>query len=269
MTTADFAWLAVPARGLATTLFVSGVIWLMERSSPFIGGIVLALPIVTAPAYFFILLQHDPVFVAHAALGSLATLGAVLLFLATAIAMLRRFPMRLALPSALAAWFATGLLIDTLPASLATSLAVLILAALTAAYAGARVPLTAPAARGRSPLYEVLLRGAAAGLLVASVSALAGLLGPRLSGVFASFPVALLVVCAFLPRRLDVAGIRAGLRATQIGLASHVPFFLSLILLGPAIGGYPAFLIGSAGSLGVALLLGLVRLAVTRRRPGA
>src|SRR3546814_3882004 len=63
----------------------------------------LALPIVTAPAYVFLLLQDGPDFAAHAALGSLAAVGAVLLFLVTVIALLRRFPMAVALPCGLLA----------------------------------------------------------------------------------------------------------------------------------------------------------------------
>lgn len=263
---ADIAWLAIPARGLATAIFVGGVIWLMERASPFIGGIVLALPIVTAPAYVFLLLQDGADFAAHAALGSLATLGAVLLFLVTVIALLRRFPMRLALPAALLVWFLCGLVIRELPAALPVSLAALGFAALIAWLAGRQVPLTAPAARGRSPLYETVLRGLAAGILVAVVSGCSALLGPRLAGIFASFPVALLVVCSFMPRRLEPTGMRAALRATQIGLASHVPFFLSMSLLAPRLGGGAAMLVGVAGSLSVALALGLLRRAVLRRQ---
>lgn len=259
MSEADIAWAAVAARGLAAALFVGGVIWLMERTSPFIGGIVLALPIVTAPAYLFLVLQDGSGFVAAAALGSIATLGAVLLFLVTVIALLRHTGMALALAVALAVWFAAGVVTASLPAALPVSLGLLAAAALTAWLAGRRVPLTAPAARGRSPVWEIVLRGAAAGLLVAIVSGFAAILGPQRSGILASFPVALLVVCAFLPRRLDVAGMRASLRATQIGLASHLPFFLSLILLGPHIGGLPAFALGILCSLAVALALGLLR----------
>ena len=62
-----FALLAVAARGLAAAGFVGGVVALMERASPFIGGVVLALPIVTAPAYVFIILHQDAGFVAQAA----------------------------------------------------------------------------------------------------------------------------------------------------------------------------------------------------------
>src|SRR3546814_12704371 len=72
------------------------------------------------------------------------------------------------------------------------------------------------------------------------------------SSDLSSFPVALLVVCSFMPRRLERAGMRAALRATQIGLASHVPFFLSMTLLAPRLGGGPAVVIGIAGSLAVA-----------------
>ncbi|MCW0232254.1 MAG: hypothetical protein OJJ21_01520 [Ferrovibrio sp.] len=255
----DFTLLAMAARGLATAGFVGGVVALMERSSPFIGGIVLALPIVTAPAYLFIILHHEPVFVAQAALGSLATLGAVLLFLVCVIALVGRAPMPLALLGGLTAWFATGLLIRSLPAALWISLGILAATGLIAWLAARRVPMTAPAARGRSPWSEIVLRGATAGLLVAAVSGLAHLLGPTVAGIFASFPVALLTVCWFIPRRLEDAGIRAALRATEIGLVSHMPFFLSLALLGTEIGALLAFTLGITGSLGIAVTLALLR----------
>ena len=270
MTEFDFAWAAVLARGMAAACFVGGVIWLMERTSPFIGGIVLALPIVTAPAYLFLVLLHPPAFVAEAALASIATIGAVLLFLVTVIALVRRWPMPLVLVCALTVWCLTGMLIRGLPPGLLTSLLILGIAGLIAWYSGRRVPLTAPAARGRSPLYEIVLRGAAAGLLVIGVTVLAETLGPRVAGIFSSFPVALLTVCWFMPRRLDHAGIRAALRATQIGMVSHLPFFLCLVLLGPLLGGdahgdLAAFGLGILGSLAVALLLALLRRLQIRR----
>ncbi|MEK9970513.1 MAG: hypothetical protein VW600_15335 [Ferrovibrio sp.] len=261
----DIALLAVAARGLAAAGFVGGVVALMERASPFIGGIVLALPIVTAPAYLFIILHHDAGFVAQAALGSLATLGAVLLFLLTVIALVGRVAMPLALLGGLIAWFAAGLVIRSLPPMLAISLGILVACSLLAWLAGRHVPMSAPPARGRSPWYEIALRGAAAGLLVAAVSGLAHLLGPTVAGIFASFPVALLTVCWFLPQRLEAVGIRAALRATEIGLLSHVPFFGGLAVLGPQIGPLPAFAIGLCCSLGVAVTLALLRRRHLRR----
>lgn len=264
MSEIDLAWAAILARGVAAACFVGGVIWLMERTSPFIGGIVLALPIVTAPAYAVLVLQHSPDFVAQAAGASLGTIGAVLLFLVTVIALIRRLPMPATLACALGAWAATGLLIRSLPGSLVISLTILAVSGLIAWRTGRNVPLTAPAARGRSPGFEIALRGAAAGFLVMAVGILAEVFGPRVAGIFSSFPVALLAVCWFLPRRLDIAGIRAALRASQIGMASHVPFMASLALLGPSLaedkpGRFSAFAIGLAGSLLVALALGLMR----------
>lgn len=255
----DFAILAIAARGLAAAGFVGGVVALMERASPFIGGVVLALPIITAPAYVFIILHQEPGFVAQAALGSLATVGSVLLFLVAAIALVGRLPMPAVLVGALGAWLFTGLIVRSLPAALPVSLAVIAVAGLIAWWSGRRVPMTAPAARGRSPLYEIALRGSAAGILVAVVSGLAHLLGPTVAGIFASFPVALMTVCWFLPKRLEAAGIRAALRAAQIGMASHIPFFTALALLTPRIGTWPAFALGLVGSLGIAVALALLR----------
>jgi uncharacterized membrane protein (GlpM family) len=261
----DLALLAIAFRGLVTAAFVSGVVVLMERASPFIGGIVLALPIVTAPAYLFIILHQDTAFVAQAALGSLATIGAVLLFLVSVIALVGRVPMPLALLGGLCAWFATGLVIRSLPSALWISAGIVAVTGLIAWASGRQVAMTAPAARGRSPWYEILLRGSAAGLLVAVVSGLAHLLGPTVAGIFASFPVALLTVCWFIPRRLETAGIRAALRATEIGLVSHMPFFFSLAQLAPHIGTWPAFALGIAGSLGIAVALALLRRRHLRR----
>lgn len=255
----DLALLAVLARGLATAAFVSGIVVLMERASPFIGGIVLALPMVTAPVYVFIMLQQDAAFVAQAALGSLATIGAVLMFLATAVALLARVAMPLTLLGALIAWLATGLVIRLLPYALPVSLGVVAVTGLIAWFMGRNVPMTAPAARSRSPRYEIVLRGLAAGLLVALVSGLAHLLGPKVAGIFASFPVALLTVSWFLPRRLEKAGIRAAWRASQIGMVSHLPFFISLSLLAPVLGEWQAFALGILGSFGVAVTLALLR----------
>lgn len=255
----DIALLAVIARGLATAAFVSGVVALMERASPFIGGIVLALPMVTGPVYIFIILQQDSAFVAQAALGSLATIGAVLMFLATAVALLARVAMPLTLLGALLAWLATGFIIRLLPYAFPIALGVVAVAGLIAWIMGRNVPMTAPAARSRSPRYEIALRGIAAGLLVMLVSGLAHLLGPKVAGIFASFPVALLTVSWFLPRRLETAGIRAAWRASQIGMISHIPFFTSLSLLAPVTGEWAAFVLGMAGSLAVAVTLALLR----------
>lgn len=274
MTEFDLAWAAILARGVAAACFVGGVIWLMERTSPFIGGIVLALPIVTAPAYAVLVLQHTPGFVAQAAQASLGTIGAVLLFLVTVIALVRRLPMPVTLACALGVWTATGLLIRALPGSLAVSLTILAACGLVAWLTGRRVPLTAPAARGRSPGFEIALRGGAAGLLVMAVGILAETFGAQVAGIFSSFPVALLAVCWFLPQRLDITGIRAALRASQIGMVSHVPFMFSLAVLGPLLGGalpghFGAFAIGLAGSLAVALLLGLLRRRQLKRESRA
>lgn len=262
----DFALIAIAARGLATAGFVGGVVALMERTSPFIGGIVLALPIVTAPAYLFIILHQEPAFVAQAALGSLATVGAVLMFLITAIALVGRLPMPATLPGALGAWLLTGLIIRSLPVALPISLGIVVLTGMLAWITGRHVTMTAPAARGRSPWYEIVLRGCAAGLLVAVVSGLAHLLGPTVAGIFASFPVALITVCWFLPRRLEAAGIRAALRAAQVGMISHIPFFTGLAILGPHLGLLPAFAIGLAGSLCIAVALALLRRRHLRKR---
>lgn len=255
-------------RGLSVALFVGAVVYVMDRAPPFIGGIVLALPMVVGPSYFFLGLQQDAAFLHQASLIALGMIGAVLCFLTAYIRLIGHVSAPLSLLGALTAWVVAALTVRHLPVQWPVMLGFTAAAGLLAWLVNRRVVLLGfsdGGTRQPAPAYDVLLRAASAGLLVVLVTLLANRLGPLGSGLLASFPVALSVICLFLLRRYSRQAARAALASTQRGLVCHVVFFLSLLGLEA---GLPAvtlgwrFLLASLASAATATAVALL----TRRR---
>ncbi|WP_430397156.1 hypothetical protein [Ferrovibrio sp.] len=230
-------------RGLSVALFVGAVVYVMDRAPPFIGGVVLALPMVVGPSYFFLGLQQDALFLHQAIVIALGMIGAVLCFLTLYIRLIGQFSAPLSLLGALAAWMLAAVLVRHLPLLWPVMLAFTAAIGLLAWRVNRGVVQLgfSDGKRAPAPTYDVLLRAASAGLLVVLVTLLANRLGPLGSGLLASFPVALSVICLFLLRRYSRQAARAALASTQRGLVCHVVFFLSLLGLEAAL---PAFTLG-------------------------
>lgn len=167
-----------------------------RRWGPRVGGVLVCLPVVAGPILLVVRLQHGATFAAGTARA--ATLGVVPLALfAVALAGLsrRHGPVVTVLGSWLAVLAADALLTRVpVPAWVALVLA---LAALHGAgFALRRSAAPAPAAV-RAPWWDLPARAVATALLVLVLTGLAGALGPTVTGVLSSFPVAQSVVCGF------------------------------------------------------------------------
>jgi hypothetical protein len=55
----------------------------VERSGPFVGALIGALPTAAGAAYTILALEHPPAFIADSAIGSVAIIGAVAVFAAS------------------------------------------------------------------------------------------------------------------------------------------------------------------------------------------
>src|SRR5690606_39456127 len=73
-------------RVCATGFVVVFVAWLAARLGPVAGGILVGLPIVLAPGFFFMLREQPPAFVAAAAAGALFSLAGTQVFLGAYVA---------------------------------------------------------------------------------------------------------------------------------------------------------------------------------------
>src|SRR5271166_5748549 len=87
----------------AVVVFISIVV---ERSGPFIGALIAALPTAAGAAYVILAIEHPPSFIAASAIGSLATSAAVSIFSAVYIILAQRRGLMRSLGVALLIWFA-------------------------------------------------------------------------------------------------------------------------------------------------------------------
>lgn len=174
---------------------VAGVTLGARRWGPRVGGWLTALPLVAGPALLFLAVEQGRAFAGAAALSTLVSLIAVAAF-GVAYGWVA---VRHAWPASLAAGWGAFVVVTMLLQALRWTPLAAIVAVFTAfAVAGRALP----AARGRSAALEsrgwdVPLRMLGALAVVLTVTHIADRLGPRWSGAFTPFPVALAVVLVF------------------------------------------------------------------------
>ena len=78
--TTAFWWGAFALKLGATAAVVVVASYVVERSGPFLGALVAALPTAAGAAYVILAIEHPPAFVAASAVGSVASNAAVALF---------------------------------------------------------------------------------------------------------------------------------------------------------------------------------------------
>ena len=218
-----------------------------------VGGWLVGLPLTTGPVAFFIALDHGAEFAAAAALGSLGGAAAEAAFSLT----YGRLALRASWPGALlagsAAFAGMGLVLERLAVGPLLFFAVAI-AALTIALrllpAGAPVPVPGPPGRWDLPARMVL-----ATAVVLVITASAPLLGARLSGLLATFPLFAAILTAFAHRWQGAGAAISVLRGLLFGLFAFAAFCLVLALsLGH---------LGIASSFVAAILVALLVQAVS------
>jgi hypothetical protein len=174
---------------------VAGVTLGARRWGPRIGGWLTALPLVAGPTLAFLAAEQGRTFAARAALSTLVGLIGVAAFgVVYGWTAVRRGWF----VSLLASWAA--FVITTVAAQMLEWVPIAALLATFAAFGiGARV---LPAERGRPvpfapPPWDLPLRRLGTLAVVLTVTSIADRLGPRLSGAFTPFPVALAVLLVF------------------------------------------------------------------------
>ena len=256
MTATGGFWLEFLVRACGTGAVVVAVAWAAARLGPVLGGILVGLPIVLAPGFFFLLREESPQFVAVVAGGALFSLMAVQVFLGAYILASRGGSAVAALIAATAAWCVVALPLSALPHPPLAGAALFMAATVGLWLSGRRFlpPPQAPAAATRWLL--LIARGVAAGVLVGVVTLAARMLGPALAGTLLAFPVGFSVV--LLSLHLDHgAGIAAQTaHAGLAGVTSLAAFVLALALLLPAMAPWAAFAASLLASLATTAFLG-------------
>jgi len=108
-----FGFMAVLAlyrdwRVLLTATIVVVISVVVERSGPFIGALIAALPTAAGAAYIILAFEHPPDFIAASAVGSAAATATVAVFALTYTVLAQRHGLVLSLGAAMTVWFAAA-----------------------------------------------------------------------------------------------------------------------------------------------------------------
>lgn len=233
-------------------LLIAAVTLAGRRWGPSVAGWLSAFPVVAGPILAFMAIEQGPAFTARAAAS---TLSAVLAILAFGIAYAWTAT-RHGWPASLGAGFVgyaiavAGLnaAAPTLAMSTAAVLAALVLA--PRLYPPAQAIAASSTASSRSGR-DMPLRMLASALLVCTVTHFAQTMGPRLSGVFAMFPVMGSVLVVFSHRQGGAAFAIQLLRGMVLGYHAFAAFCVVLSLTLPAMPMATAF----ACAFGAAFLI--------------
>ena len=204
-----------------------------------IGGWIVGLPLTSGPVAFFLTLDQGPAFAAQAAAGSLAGTTAEACFAVGYGLAATHMDWPLAFLMGAASFALAGAVLQALALPHLISL-VVALAALTL---GLRV-LPSPKARrtvAALPAWDLPARMLVTTTLVVSVTVAAAALGPRLSGLLATFPIFAAVLTLFAHHIQGADAAHQVLRGLLLGLYGFAVFFIVLSQLLPRVSIAAAF----------------------------
>ena len=231
-----------------TPLLIGGASLAARRWGQAVAGWLVGLPLTSGPIALFLALERGAHFAALATMGSLAgAIGEAAFCVVYAhVADRGRWP--LAMASASAAFVLTAIAVQW-PALGPTTLAFCAFASLVVALR--LLPRRAPVSVGiPSPPWDLPARMVIATALVVTITGVAPLLGPRLSGVLATFPVYAAILTVFA-HRADAAQAVHVLKGLLVGLFAFSGFFVVLGALIERIGLAAAFAAAVVSALAI------------------
>jgi hypothetical protein len=246
-----------------TPLLVAGVSLAVRWWGPTVGGILMGLPWFTGPVLFILIQDQGIAFGVGACVGVLIGVVCISAFmlaygLAAAVA---RWPLSLA--AAIAAYGAS--VAATSARAFQWAIAGIIPPLWAAAAVGAAslcvalALLPRPRAEARPPAppwWDMPARIAAAAVLVAVLVVGADALGPRLAGIFASYPIILTITGVFTHYSGGRDAVLRVLRGLAGSLFGFIAFFLVLGLALPGAGAAGGYAL--AATTGLAITAALV-----------
>ena len=235
------------------------IITLVARwRGPMVASVLIGLPWMTAPVWFFLALDKGDAFGVAACVGvELGVIGVATYILVYGVAAsFASWP--LALTAAVVAFFAAMVVVKDLALSLPE-------AALAAVASLALCRLLLPRPRAPSvvrtvPWWDLPVRIATTIGVVSAVLLGADLLGGQRSGIAATFPVILTVVGTFTHAQWGVDALRRMLRGVALSLLALVVFFLVAGATLPSVGLVAAVVLASVAAFATsASLLAFLR----------
>ena len=257
-------WLELALKMAMTASIVVFASVLVERSGPFIGALIAALPTAAGAVYIILAIEHPPAFIAASAVGSMVSNVAVALFALSYAALAQRRGLTVSLGGAFLVWFACAAALRAVewPALGALLLNAVVLTVST--FAGRRFQTEGLATKPETHGSDIVVRAAIVSLCVAVVTIASHRIGSFASGMFAVFPVAMGSFFMIMQPRIGgsaAASVAAHVQAPLFGLALG---FLAVHVLAETIGVWWSY----AGGLAIGVAWnGLLWALKNRRSP--
>jgi uncharacterized membrane protein (GlpM family) len=252
-------WLELTFKMAMTAAVVVVISVVVERSGPFIGALIAALPTAAGAAYVILAIEHPAAFIAGSAVGSMAIGAAVAIFAAVYAVLAQRNGLVLSLGLSLLAWFACAALLRQVSWTPLSALA------LNAAVYAVTIPLSwryrssAPPKKFLRTRYDIPLRALAAATVVVIVTTASYSIGSFASGMFALFPIVFCSSIVILHPRVGGKATASVMAHAQVALVGLTLAFMAVHYLAEPLGSWWALGIGLGVAIAWSGMLMLVR----------
>lgn len=226
--TLDPFWVSLVVKMLVTMSVVIAAALTAERAGPFLGALIVCLPVSAGPSYVLLALQADDRFIAASALASAAAVAATDVFLIAYVFLAPRMSVLASLGGGLLVWLALAAPMQLVPWSVGGVVAINAAVFAVGIWLTRGIIAEVPVKRAERRFTDLLLSAASVGLLVASVVTLSARLGPTLTGMAALFPVTFSSLALVVHPRL---GGRIAAVTMASALRGMVGFVLGLLVL--------------------------------------
>ncbi|HEY7350617.1 MAG TPA: hypothetical protein VH599_20070 [Ktedonobacterales bacterium] len=206
-----------------------------------VSGWLVGLPLTSGPVAFFLALNHGAAFAAAAAVGTLTGTMSQAPFCLTYGWLARRSGWPLTLGIGYLAFAAATVALQNLAIPLVWLFLLVITALVLALCLMPRGAESTPKAAPPPPRWDIPARMVVATAFVLLLTGLAPVLGARLTGLLAPFPLYASILAVFAHRLQGGASAVKVLRGLLFGLFAFAGFFLALALLIERVGIAPAF----------------------------
>lgn len=228
-------WLSLATKLLLSAGIVVTASIVSERAGPLIGALVVTLPVTVWPAYLFLALEHDQIFLAETAAAGFAMCAVNAVFILVYAVLGRRRNLAASIGAAFAVWLLLATLARSHAWTIGTAAILNLILYPLCMWLGndlrsARMP---PVVRR---WYDVPFRTLLVCLLIGTVLLISNAVGPVATGFVAVFPISTASTILILHPRLGGEATSALAANGIAGLAGNGVGLAALMLTMPALG---------------------------------
>jgi hypothetical protein len=231
-------WLPLAAKLLLTAAIVVAASITTEKAGPFIGGLVVTLPVTVWPAYLFLSFDHSSAFIADAAVAGMVMHAVTAILMLIYVLLAQRHGLFVSLSVAVATWVVLGLAAKTVEWSFPAA-ALLNLIAYPVCMWIARPYRDAPMPPMQRRWYDIPARVLFVCSLMGTILVVSNWAGPVATGFIAVFPISTVSAALILKSRIGgkatAAMVANGIRGMS-GIALALPaLHLTIVPFGPVV----------------------------------